>query len=111
MIVVAVPVALGPVLVLVFVRDDVVLFKTFLTALSTAPARASLNGSLVPLDILKLLIPRFDKVRRLLLWRLKVSHTELSDAKERRRKEEVNPWEVLQQDVTFLIVCLHTWRI
>ena len=53
---------LVPVLVLVFVRDGGVLFKTFLTAPSTALARASLNGSPVPLDILKLLIPRFDKV-------------------------------------------------
>ena len=66
-IVVAVPV---PVLVLVFVRDSGVLFKTFLTAPSTALARASSNGSPVLLDILKLLIPRFDKVDRLLLWRL-----------------------------------------
>ena len=69
-IVVAVPVPLVPVLVLVFVRDGGVLFKTFLTAPSTALARASSNGSPVPLDILKLLIPRFDKVDRLLLWRL-----------------------------------------
>ena len=71
-IVVAVPVPLVPVLVLVSVRDDGVLYKTFLTAPSTAlaRARASSNGSPVPPDILKLLIPRFDKVDRLLLWRL-----------------------------------------
>ena len=62
-IVVAVPVPLVP--VLVFVRDDGVLFKTFLTAPSTALARVSSNGSPVPLDILKSLIPRFDKVNRL----------------------------------------------
>ena len=53
-IVVAVLVLLVPVFVLELVHDDGVLFKTFLTAPSTALARASSNGSPVPLDIFKL---------------------------------------------------------